>query len=81
MGSTGPFTVMDVVTSFRKGRGLGDDDDEGKLIGGAFEVEGAGATEGTGALLVISEAAVRRLLALGITDKYRQRYWASYVRR
>ena len=69
---------MEVVTSFRNGILLiGGDDDEAKLIDGAFEVVGDGAAEGTGALLAISDAAVNRLLAQGITDKYRQRNSAS----
>jgi hypothetical protein len=70
MGATWPFTVMGVVTSFRKCVLLaGEDEDEAKLIDGALDVVGAGAAEGTGALLATSEAAVHRLLALGITDR------------
>jgi hypothetical protein len=69
---------MGVVTSFRKcGLLAGDDDDEAKLIGGALDVVGAGAAEGTGALLTTSEEAVYRLLALGITVRYRRRNSAS----
>jgi hypothetical protein len=78
MGTTGPFTIMGVVTSLRKCVLLaGEDADEAKLIDGAFDVVGAGAAEGTGALLATAEAAVNRLLALGITDKYRRRNSAS----